>query len=149
MSQILLNLLLNAGHASRDQPGARVCIHVRAASANARSGDPNGNDPASLRVDLVECEVADQGVGIPEADRDRIFAPFYTTRDPSEGTGLGLSTAARQAQEMGGSLDLDRAAAPMRTAFVLRLPAARSEAERADTARIRGRNRVRSPQETS
>ena len=137
VGQILLDLLLNAGHASRDRPGARVCVHVRAARMDRRTGDRRRDERGLPAGGLVECLVADQGEGVPEADRDRIFTPFFTTKDPSEGTGLGLSTAARQAEEMGGALDLTRAAPPMRTAFVLRLPAVRERAEAPGDSAIR------------
>jgi signal transduction histidine kinase len=39
----------------------------------------------------VEFSVRDNGVGIPEAIRDKIFQPFFTTKPTGEGTGLGLS----------------------------------------------------------
>jgi signal transduction histidine kinase len=66
--------------------------------------------------------VADNGPGIPVEDRERIFDPFFTTKAPGEGTGLGLSNAARLAEELGGRLDLDPQP-PRGAAFVLRLPA--------------------------
>ena len=47
--------------------------------------------------------VADDGPGVPEADRERIFDPFYTTKEPGEGTGLGLAIVARTVHESGGS----------------------------------------------
>ena len=43
--------------------------------------------------------------GVPEAVRESIFRPFFTTRD--EGTGLGLTTAREAAESMGGSLVLE------------------------------------------
>jgi signal transduction histidine kinase len=39
----------------------------------------------------VEVEVTDNGNGIPEKDREKIFQPFFTTKPSGEGTGLGLS----------------------------------------------------------
>jgi signal transduction histidine kinase len=77
-------------------------------------------------ADAVECRVVDNGPGIAEEDRERIFDPFFTTKPPGEGTGLGLSNAARFAEELGGSLALvpDPGAGAV---FVLRLPAAGGE----------------------
>jgi signal transduction histidine kinase len=72
----------------------------------------------------VECVVADNGCGIPAADRDRIFDPFFTTQQPGQGTGLGLSTAVRMAEEMEGSLQLVDPPSGFVTAFSLRLPVA-------------------------
>jgi signal transduction histidine kinase len=47
-------------------------------------------------------EVEDTGVGIKPADTDRIFNPFYTTRD--SGTGLGLALAHKIVQDHGGAI---------------------------------------------
>jgi signal transduction histidine kinase len=53
--------------------------------------------------------VADDGPGVPEADRERVFDPFYTTKDPGEGTGLGLAIVARTVHDAGGTVWVDRA----------------------------------------
>jgi two-component system, NtrC family, sensor kinase len=53
--------------------------------------------------------VADEGPGVPEADRERIFDPFFTTKEPGEGTGLGLAIVARTVHESGGLVWVDRA----------------------------------------
>ncbi len=71
----------------------------------------------------MECVVADNGPGIPAQERERVFDPFYTTKQPGEGTGLGLSNALRFAEELGGSLTLDTDAPGPGSVFVLRLPA--------------------------
>jgi signal transduction histidine kinase len=68
--------------------------------------------------------VADNGCGIAETDRERVFDPFFTTKPPGQGTGLGLSTAARLAEEMEGALLLVEPPAGFVTAFALRLPIA-------------------------
>ncbi len=70
----------------------------------------------------AEIVVEDDGPGVPARERDRIFDLYYTTRP--EGTGLGLSLAARMASALGGSLEL--AAEPglggTGARFVVRLP---------------------------
>ena len=53
--------------------------------------------------------VADDGPGVPEADRERIFDPFFTTKPPGEGTGLGLAIVARTVYDAGGVVWVDRA----------------------------------------
>jgi signal transduction histidine kinase len=50
--------------------------------------------------------VKDAGVGISEADRARVFEPFYTTKDVGEGTGLGLSIAYGIMYDHGGFIDV-------------------------------------------
>jgi two-component system NtrC family sensor kinase len=63
--------------------------------------------PAGTRGVLLY--VADDGPGVPEADRERIFNPFFTTKEPGQGTGLGLAIVARTVDESGGSVWVDRA----------------------------------------
>ncbi len=72
--------------------------------------------------DWAEIVVADDGPGVPAADRDRIFDLYYTTRP--EGTGLGLSLAAQMVSAMGGTLALDTEPGLDQTGarFVVRLP---------------------------
>jgi signal transduction histidine kinase len=145
--QIVLNLLLNAAdalskaaatarageaHSEAEPsggpppgPGApqpRIRVLVSPAAARWRAGEGPGATARRRRLDAVECVVADNGPGIAEEDRERIFDPFFTTKPPGEGTGLGLSNAARFAEELGGSLVLADRQGPGAT-FVLRLPA--------------------------
>ncbi len=68
---------------------------------------------------FLTIRVEDNGPGIPEGLRERLFAPYTTGR--ASGTGLGLYLARRMAEELGGSLNLETAGD--RTAFTLRLPA--------------------------
>ena len=74
----------------------------------------------------------DNGPGVPPEDRERIFDPFFSTKPPGEGTGLGLSNAARFAEEFGGSVSLDSAERLRGAAFVLRLPAATEDSTRGE-----------------
>jgi signal transduction histidine kinase len=127
VAQIVLNLLLNAadalGHGASGLE-RRIRVQIRPAAARWRAGE--GPEAAAGRrcVDAVECEVADNGPGIAEEDRERIFDPFFTTKPPGEGTGLGLSNAARFAEELDGTLRLAESGEGAGAVFVLRLPAA-------------------------
>jgi signal transduction histidine kinase len=51
--------------------------------------------------------VADTGDGIPEADRDKIFEPFYTSKAGAGGTGLGLAVAQGIVKEHDGWMEID------------------------------------------
>ena len=53
--------------------------------------------------------VADSGQGVPEDDAERIFDPFYTTKEPGKGTGLGLAIVARIVDGLRGMVWVERA----------------------------------------
>lgn len=124
VTQILLNLLLNAADAiaERGGSGGRVQLVLRATVLESRGGDADDAVAQQRRADAVECLVCDDGCGISEADREQIFDPFYTTKDPGEGTGLGLANSARLAEELGGAVECLQPPEGFRTAIALRLP---------------------------
>jgi len=133
VTQILLNLLLNAADAVAAAPEPRVTLRIRPAALQLREGDVAELVVQRRTPDGVECVVADNGCGIPEADRERIFDPFFTSKPPREGTGLGLSTAVRLAEELDGQLERVPPPEGARTAFALRLPAAVERGEESST----------------
>ncbi len=76
----------------------------------------------ALDETYVEILYSDDGVGIPAADRSRVFDPFFTTRMGQGGSGLGLSIVLNLVRDLlGGDLDLS-AGEPGGTTFRLRLP---------------------------
>lgn len=102
LEQVVLNLLTNAVDAVRHRKDP--AIHV------------------SGRADGAWCMITvdDNGPGIAAEMGTQLFEPFYTTKLPGEGLGLGLATAHRIANDHGGSLSFDRS--PLGGAsFVLRL----------------------------
>jgi PAS domain S-box-containing protein len=113
----------------------------------------NGIDAASegegwVRVELeampdaVIVRVVDGGPGILPEHRARVLEPFFTTKAPGEGTGLGLGIAASFVERNGGSLRLHPQARP--TTFVMSLPrvqgsaASRSASSSSTTSRCSG-----------
>lgn len=106
ITQVVLNLMSNSEQAIRDGQG-KGCISL---DANA-----NGKE--------VLFRVADDGPGISAADKKKIFDAFYTTKDDSRGTGLGLYISRRIVEEHGGALDLAEGDGPS-TVFQIRLPLA-------------------------
>ncbi len=76
LNQVLLNLVINAAHAIGEQ-----------------ERQEKGNIYVSTRIDgeWLEIRIADDGPGVPEKLRERIFAPFFTTKAIGKGTGQGLS----------------------------------------------------------
>jgi hypothetical protein len=138
VAQILLNLLLNAADAlAVGGAEPRIRVTVRPAAVRLRAGDVDAAAASGRRrSDAVECVVEDNGPGVAEEDRERIFDPFFTSKPPGEGTGLGLANALRFAEEFGGSLELLPPGGLPGASFVLRLPAA-TEASAPDTRRSR------------
>ena len=80
----------------------------------------------------LELAVSDSGPGIPAGSHLRIFEPFYTTKAPDRGTGIGLSLSRDLVAAHRGTLELD-AAAP-HTRFVIRLPLVQARAPRAPSS---------------
>lgn len=103
LQQVFYNLLTNASQAVDGMTGARILV------TTAVEGE---------RVLVV---VEDNGVGIPPESLKRVFDPFFTTRPPGEGAGLGLSSALGIVKDHGGEIGLtSRPGAGSR--FEVRLP---------------------------
>ncbi len=116
LEQVVLNLLLNAARAMQ----GRGRIVLRGAR------DVRDESGAAL----VELDVEDDGPGIPPADLERLFDPFFSGHG---GTGLGLSVSFGIVQAHGGTLRAANRPAGG-AAFTLRLPAAASEEAAAEEA---------------
>ena len=89
LQQVVLNLLTNAMDAT--PAGGRIEVTTRATDG------------------VVTLEVSDTGHGIGEADRKRIFDPFFSTKEPGRGTGLGLFISAEIVRDHRGRIELDSA----------------------------------------
>ena len=68
----------------------------------------------------MRVSVCDTGPGIPDDIRPRLFEPFYTTKPPGKGTGLGLHISHTVVARHGGRIDVD--SSPGSTCFVVTLP---------------------------
>lgn len=89
IEQVLLNLIFNARDALVGREGE---ITIRTVSDGLRT---------------VTVEVEDDGLGISEKNQKRIWEPFFTTKDPGKGTGLGLPISLEIAERHGGSIKLE------------------------------------------
>jgi len=94
-------------------------------AVNARDAMPNGGRlavvVATTKRNEVHLTVRDTGGGIAAHDLPHIFEPFYSTKDPGSGTGLGLSTVYGIVSQSGGSIDV-QSTEGLGTTFVIRLP---------------------------
>jgi two-component system NtrC family sensor kinase len=113
LQQVLLNLLNNAMHAIREAheaDGGQIRIEAQPAE--------NG---------LVRLTIRDNGCGIGEENKKRVFSPFFTTKPVGKGTGLGLSVCYGIIESMGGTMDF-WSETGKGTAFFLNLPTPRATA---------------------
>ena len=92
LHQVLLNLVVNASRALEGQAGGRIEIETMV-----------------VELQRIAVVVRDNGPGIPEEHRKRIFEPFYTTR--AGGAGLGLAISKNLMVRNRGDLDVDSSAA--------------------------------------
>jgi CheY-like chemotaxis protein len=137
--QIILNLATNAAHAM-DHRG-RLSLILQPVSLDTALTGVGGFAPPGRYMQLV---VTDDGSGMDPDTLTRIFEPFYTTKQPDEGTGLGLSVVRGIVQEHGGALTVE--SRPGRgTSFAMYFPEAAQRASPARTdiplASVRGDGR--------
>ena len=104
---VWLNLFINARDALRDAPKPR---HLAIISRL----DPDD-------VCSVQILVRDSGTGISDAELPHIFDPFYTTKAPGQGTGLGLATSHRIIEQHNGEINVI-SGSDEGTTFIIRLP---------------------------
>jgi two-component system NtrC family sensor kinase len=98
VTRVLLNLFSNGFHAARERQRTEAACGF----------EPTLQVSTRDTVGAVEIRVRDNGIGIPSEIRDRLFQPFFTTKPPGEGTGLGLSMSYDIiTQQHGGSISVD------------------------------------------
>jgi len=100
--QVIMNLVVNARDAMPE--GGRLVLRTSNVSAQQCDGFHAQGMPAA---DYVLVEVVDTGTGIPAAIVDKIFEPFFSTKEVGKGTGLGLSTVYGIIKQTGGFVYVD------------------------------------------
>jgi PAS domain S-box-containing protein len=89
LRQVLVNLIANAKDAMPD--GGRITLALTFEQVNKAMAE---TIPNAIEGSFVVLSIADTGTGIPPEKIEKIFEPFYTTKEISKGTGLGLSIVA-------------------------------------------------------
>jgi signal transduction histidine kinase len=103
LHQVLMNLLLNAIHATPSDGSVNVHVSL------------------NQRMPGVCIEVTDSGAGIAEEDLERIFDPFFTTKGPDQGSGLGLMICHRIVVDHNGTIAVESREG-QGTSFLVNLP---------------------------
>ena len=101
--RVVINLVDNAVEALDGAPGGRIVVETQHDAGNA----------------VARIVIADNGPGVPAADREKLFMPYYSTK--GRGSGLGLAIVRRIIAEHGGSIEVADNV-PHGTVFTIELP---------------------------
>ncbi|MBW4491121.1 MAG: hypothetical protein KME12_25470 [Trichocoleus desertorum ATA4-8-CV12] len=85
LNQVFMNVLVNAIDALEELNDNRTYEEIKACPREIRIRTARVNDQ------WVQIEIADNGLGMPEVTKQRIFNPFFTTKPVGKGTGMGMS----------------------------------------------------------
>ncbi len=133
LEQVIINLVVNARDAMSG--GGRLTV----VTSNHTAARPERREHETVPAgDYVCLEVIDTGCGIARDNLQRIFEPFYTTKEVGSGTGLGLSTVYGIVRQTGGFVFVDSAVGEG-TTFTILLPRHKGELRPAEPAEPRER----------
>ena len=125
IGRVLLNLINNAFYAVNERSTKGETGYEPTVSITTQL---IANSPTSQQANMLILAIKDNGSGIPDHIKDKIFQPFFTTKPTGQGTGLGLSLAYDIVKAHGGELkvervgDTGRPAGEAGTEFVVKLP---------------------------
>jgi len=105
LEQVFVNLISNAIYAVKQKESGQGRIEIRTSKAGAN----------------VEIVISDNGTGIPDEDREKIFDMFYTTKPSGKGTGLGMPISKNIVNKLGGDISFESRLGEG-TVFTVRIP---------------------------
>ena len=126
MKSVTINVDASADHKVRIAPSRLVQVLL---NLGMNAGDAMDDKQGTLRFeskadgDFIAVSVRDTGPGISSLVKDRLFEPFVTTKEPGQGTGLGLAVCRGIIESAGGTINIDPDYKEG-TRFVVRLPKA-------------------------
>ncbi len=111
LHQIVLNLLLNARDTLMDKlerpPSSSWQPRIALSAAGLKTAPADSETPADRRIlGWISLTVQDNGLGMSRVVQERIFEPFYTTKEVGKGTGLGLATVWHLVTRIGGKINV-------------------------------------------
>jgi len=117
IGRVILNLINNAFYAVNErsksgEEGYEPVVTISTLSANT---------PTSQHANTLTITISDNGLGIPNHIKDKIFQPFFTTKPTGQGTGLGLSLSYDIVKAHGGELKVETKEGEG-TVFIIQLP---------------------------
>jgi PAS domain S-box-containing protein len=115
--QVIMNLCTNAGHAMREIGGT---LTVKLTDENL-TPDFSNHHRDMVPGDYLRMEVSDTGPGIPPDFIDKIFDPYFTTKEKGEGTGMGLAVVQGIVQGYNGAITVG-SSQPQGACFTIYLP---------------------------
>jgi len=140
LEQVFVNLILNAVDAMDREGDIVIRTRINDASAFTEAAEKRRTDPQAQRWShrpskralawlartdapshFLQVVLADSGTGVAPEDEERIFEPFFSTKQPGKGTGLGLAIVASTIENLGGTIWVQRAREGG-AAFVILLP---------------------------
>ena len=141
LHQIVLNLLLNARDTLVDKLHQnlsetwRAAIRLEASAHGSHAMELTHWEKTEPPAGWIRLSIRDNGLGMPQSVLERIFEPFYTTKEVGKGTGLGLATVWHLVTRMGGKVNVQSSVGEG-TEFLIWLPvvvAPKPTAPRVDT----------------
>lgn len=140
LEQVFVNLLLNAVDAMDNEGLLVLRSQINSVRAFGEASEKRRTDTAQDRwahrpsrralawlarpespARFLQIIIADSGTGVAPEDEERIFEPFFSTKQPGKGTGLGLAIVASTIENLGGTIWVQRAREGG-AAFVILLP---------------------------
>ncbi|MCK4944434.1 MAG: response regulator [Candidatus Aminicenantes bacterium] len=117
-SQVIINLIINAKEALEENPKPEIIVRTDEVEIKDRENLLDG-----VYAKIV---ISDNGQGIKKENLEKIFEPFFSTKDKQKSTGLGLATVKDIIMDFHGSIEVD-SDLDKRTTFTILIPAVKEE----------------------
>lgn len=122
MHQIFMNLCTNAAHAMEERGGI-LDLEIHDVVFEHEKDDRGSHLPPGK---YIEIRISDTGTGISPEQIENIFEPYFTTKKPGEGTGLGLAVVYSVVESFGGMINVESTPGEG-TTFIIHLPIAEKQ----------------------